>query len=805
MPITDPLVLPIDVTITPVEALSPGVRRRIAARDGEFAVTRPRGRTPIKIISADSARLLETFRHPQPVATAILDHSRQDGRSADLVLADAFPLLRDCFNARFLVPAGSPESAAILPTRERGDRVGRFEVVRCLQLLDDSELYQARDPRGRVVALKLARPGATRGMRGQLDREAQVLRHLGGKGVPRLIARGTHRRRPWIAISWCEGVSPEIVFSELRTRRNVRDQKRIARLGARIVRSYARLHAAGILHGDVHPENILVGRRDDITLVDFGLARAIPPLRLKGNPGTGGVGYYYSPEVAGEIVAGRPMPPPTAAGEQYSVGALLFLLFTGRHYADLGLDQGQAMRQIVSEPARPFSLLGVTPWPALESVLGRALEKAPEKRYPTMSAMARAFAGVATPPPVAPLRAAGPTPLDSVVDEFLGEVGYDSAAFAEPGIAPTGSIMLGRGGIAWALYRLACLRDDGELLALADAWLSRIERDLELEDTFAAPGTELTVEAMSPVSPFHSASGVHLLRALIALAMGDDDSVDAAVAGFCAVASRPWDNPDFTLGRGSVVLGCGMLLETLPAGREQLTEPIRDLGNAVLEQLWQQADRQGPIGPSLDFGGLGMAHGWGGLLYTTLRWSAAAGAGLPRQFLRRLNQLGGCAESVGRGLHWWQPEGPLAASPLASHQVAGWCNGPSGFISLWTLAQQRLHRPDFLRLAEGAGWSSWEAASPLPDLCCGLAGRAYGLLNLYRHTGDQEWLERARVLAERAARSFASRRSTLERPLGLYKGMAGIAVLAADLVHPERSALPFFEAEGWPESAGRND
>ena len=81
------------------------------------------------------------------------------------------------------------------------------------------------------------------------------------------------------------------------------------------------------------------------------------------------------------------------------------------------------------------------------------------------------------------------------------------------------------------------------------------------------------------------------------------------------------------------------------------------------------------------------------------------------------------------------------------------------------------------------------------DLCCGLAGRAYGLLNLYKHTGESEWLESARQLADRAV--VAIQQYSLRRQ-SLYKGEIGVALLQADLERPELSAMPFFEHEGWP-------
>jgi serine/threonine-protein kinase len=126
--------------------------------------------------------------------------------------------------------------------------------------------------------------------------------------------------------------------------------------------------------------------------------------------------------------------------------------------------------------------------------------------------------------------------------------------------------------------------------------------------------------------------------------------------------------------------------------------------------------------------------------------------------------------------------------------MAGWCNGSAGFVFLWTLAHQILEEPRFREMAEGAAWNAWEAPDPHGTLCCGLAGRAYALLNLWKHGGGDDWLTRARDLATHAARSIER---AAEAPDSLYKGAVGVAVLAADLARPEAAVLPFFEEEGW--------
>jgi serine/threonine-protein kinase len=100
-------------------------------------------------------------------------------------------------------------------------------------------------------------------------------------------------------------------------------------------------------------------------------------------------------------------------------------------------------------------------------------------------------------------------------------------------------------------------------------------------------------------------------------------------------------------------------------------------------------------------------------------------------------------------------------------------------------------------LAESSAWAAWDAPGGYPDLCCGLAGRAYALLALYRHTGDADWLRRARLLGARAGRAL-ERAGEMPYPLSLFKGAPGILLLLADLARPESACMPFFEAEGWP-------
>lgn len=800
MPITEPLVLPVDVTVVPVARLAAGVRARLKGQEGAFALTRPQGRARAKLVDADGARLLEEFRGPRRVADVIFSLAGRQGLDPEQLLKAAFPLLRDCFNAGFLVPAGSPDAAPILASRERGDRIGPFEVLRCVQLRDDTELYQARGRDGKLVAVKLARPRAEN-LGPMFSREAAVLAHLNGSRAPRLIARGRQRGRPWLALSWSAGITPRVAFNELREQRDVTARHALLDRAGAIARAYAELHRRGILHGDVHPDNLLIGRRGEVTLIDFGLAVGLPPLRLAGRAPRGGVASFLPPEHARALLAGRLPPGPTPSSEQYAVAAVLYTLFTGRAYAEFALDREAMLRQILEDRPLPFARHGIPAWPELEHTLARALSKDPAARFPTLRAFAAALAR---------LKAAAPAPRPAqledaassgLVEEFLAQVHYSAAAFREwPAAAhpgPTASLMFGAAGVAYTLYRLACLQDSADSLALADAWITRAEQQSDAPEAFTAPGTELTADNLGPVSPFHSVCGVHLVRTLVSLAMGDRRPAERAVDRWVAASGIPWHGLDLTLGRGGTLLGSALLLEALAAAGSAKTEAIRGVGNGTLAALWQQLDEFGTIGRACELPDPATAHGWAGLIYASLRWCRAAGTPLPAGLPRRLEQLAGAAEPLGRGVHWPRPHRAGEANTWAPELISGWCNGPAGFIHLWTLAHDEFRREHYLALAEASAWSAWDGRATLPDLCCGLAGRGYGLLNLYKYTGNPDWLLRARQLSERAAAT--ARRGRAQRPLSLFKGVPGIVLLSADLLRPEGAVMPCFEPEGWPQ------
>jgi serine/threonine-protein kinase len=338
---------------------------------------------------------------------------------------------------------------------------------------------------------------------------------------------------------------------------------------------------------------------------------------------------------------------------------------------------------------------------------------------------------------------------------------------------------------------------------LADIWATRAAHNLN-DQAFYNSALDITPETVGRISAYHTASGIHCVQALISHAMGDLASQQVSIDAFISASKAPCDCLDLTLGQSSILLTGSLLLDTIPNLSWFNKTTLLDLGNQKLQDIWTKINALEPISTCSEIRLSGIAHGWAGFLYATMRWCQSAGEIPPKGIRSRLQELIDCGEFVGQGMRWsWEiPQ----AGIQTNNYMPGWCNGSAGFVHLWTLAYEIFHDMEYLTLAKKTAWNTWEEPDSVGNLCCGFAGRAYALLNLYKYTGDKNWLYRAQELANKAALSM----KTLDlsgdslyqsfgiRPDSLYKGQVGVAVLASDLAHPESACMPFFEREGWP-------
>lgn len=134
-------------------------------------------------------------------------------------------------------------------------------------------------------------------MRHVLEREGSILEHLAGDPGPVPLDMGSHEERPYLLMQWCPGVPVSMIAAELRETPTPDGPSGLLQLCCRVLESYATLHARGVIHGDVHPRNLLVGPDGVLKIVDYGLAR-LEGSSTVGEPLRGGLVYSYEPELA---------------------------------------------------------------------------------------------------------------------------------------------------------------------------------------------------------------------------------------------------------------------------------------------------------------------------------------------------------------------------------------------------------------------------------------------------------------------------------------------------------------------------
>ncbi|WP_280226704.1 protein kinase domain-containing protein [Nocardia cyriacigeorgica] len=193
-------------------------------------------------------------------------------------------------------------------------------------------------------------------------------------------------------------------------------------------------HAAGLVHRDVKPSNIVLGDRDFAYLIDFGIARDDSATAMTSIGTTLGTFAYMAPE---RFTPGQRT---DARADIYSLACVLYECLTGARPFPGAVVAEQIAAHLTAEPPRPSSVGDGIP-AALDEVIARGMAKLPEQRYPgagEFAAAARRALGAGGPIDADPRRA--PTWIGSTADNPVRDGAAPTAASvggATPSAAPT--------------------------------------------------------------------------------------------------------------------------------------------------------------------------------------------------------------------------------------------------------------------------------------------------------------------------------------------------------------------------------
>ena len=290
----------------------------------------------------------------------------------------------------------------------RGATLGRYVVLGLVGSGGMGDVFAAYDPElDRRVALKLLRTnpeGAGARARGRLLREAKAIAKLSHPNVVVVHDAGTYDDRVFVAMEFVEGQTVAAWLAAA-----PRSQREIMDVFAAAARGLGAAHAAGLVHRDFKPQNVMVGAGGKVRVMDFGLARTIGDETAEpadapapGND-AGGVPEGLAPPaevtltMTGELL-GTPlyMAPEQFRGQrtdartdQFSFCVALYQAVYGEHpFRPEGF--ATLMADVTAGTVKPPPARTAVPtW--LRRVLLRGLSVDPDQRWPSMDALLEAL------------------------------------------------------------------------------------------------------------------------------------------------------------------------------------------------------------------------------------------------------------------------------------------------------------------------------------------------------------------------------------------------------------------------------
>jgi eukaryotic-like serine/threonine-protein kinase len=203
--------------------------------------------------------------------------------------------------------------------------------------------------------------------RQRLMREGRIGARLQHPHVISMFDVVVHEDRPWLVMEYL----PSQSLAAMLTEKGPLEPRVVAEIGRQVADGLAAAHAAGVVHRDVKPGNVLMGTDGVVKITDFGIAWSASSVPLTGTGQVVGTAHYLSPEQA---AGGKATP----ASDVYALGTVAYECLAGRRAFDGENSVQIALKQIREEP---LPLPSDVP-AGMRDLVQRAMAKDPAERYP---------------------------------------------------------------------------------------------------------------------------------------------------------------------------------------------------------------------------------------------------------------------------------------------------------------------------------------------------------------------------------------------------------------------------------------
>ena len=264
---------------------------------------------------------------------------------------------------------------------------GRYELLEKIGDGGMAIVYKAKDRLlKRHIAVKILKPEFVKDVKfiDNFKRESHAAASLSHPNIVSIYDVGQEGPINYIVMELVNGEP----LSDLIKERGPLDYKLAMNITKQIAHGLSAAHRNGIVHRDVKPHNILLTQDGIAKITDFGIAKAVSNTTIVDNSKENIMGsvHYFSPEQAkGKNV--------DAKSDIYSLGIVLFEMLTGKVPFDGDNPVTVALMQINEQMIRPSLLNDKIP-PALESIVLKATDKNPSKRFASAEEMIKAIDNV---------------------------------------------------------------------------------------------------------------------------------------------------------------------------------------------------------------------------------------------------------------------------------------------------------------------------------------------------------------------------------------------------------------------------
>ena len=261
-------------------------------------------------------------------------------------------------------------------------KFGRYEIVREIGSGSMGTVYLGRDTVGhRNVALKTLKPAGVDAheladMKARFFREAESAKHLAHPAIVKVFDAGEDDGTAYFAMELLDGLT----LRDFCAKRGTVPVRRALEITAFVAEALAYAHAKNVVHRDIKPENIMILSNGDIKITDFGVAKLLDATQTQSGVVLGTPNYMSPEQLYGAKVDGR--------SDLFSLGVVFYELLTGvRPFQAKNISEMLRIHETHVPPA-PSTLRADVP-PSVDLIVGRALQRDLDQRYPLGELMAR--------------------------------------------------------------------------------------------------------------------------------------------------------------------------------------------------------------------------------------------------------------------------------------------------------------------------------------------------------------------------------------------------------------------------------